>query len=97
MSRYTYAGKFINPTEGWYVKEVRGKFEIWIKFDREEDGSAKADRRHNSSPRFEEAEDAGEWIENTREFFEDDYENYLEENHDEIVAMERYEDFKNEY
>lgn len=97
MSRYTYAGPFRNPTEGFYVKAVDEHFEIWVRSDRAKDGSAPPDHKHTSAPNFNEPEDAEEWISNLREFFEDDYDEYLEENHAEIARMEAYEDWRNEY
>lgn len=97
MSRYTYAGPFQNPTTGWIVKPVRGGFGIFTRAtERRPDGSMPADRRHTSRKVFKEEDDALEWIEGTREFFEEDYDAYLEENHDSIVQMERYEAFQNE-
>ena len=96
MSRYNYAGKFVNPTEGFYVKPVGEHFEIWVRADRAPDGSAPADHKHTSAPEFEEHEDAQDWITGTAEFFEEDYDDYLEENRYEINMMERYEAFQNE-
>ena len=52
---------------------------------------------HNKTPGYEDYSDAEDHIQSIEEFFEEDYENYLEENHDEIVRMERYEDWRNEY
>lgn len=97
MSRYTYAGPYKNPTEGFFVKQVREHFEVWIREERAEDGSCAPDRKHRSSPKFEEAGDAQEWIDALHEDFEQDYESYLEENRYEIAQMERYEAFRNEY
>ena len=97
MSRYQYAGPFKNPTEGFFVKSVGEKWEIWIRFDRESDGSCKADRRHKTAPRFEDQGDALDWIDDLRQSVEEDYDQYLDEHHDEIAAMERYEAFRNEY
>lgn len=96
MSRYTYAGPYRNPTEGFYVKTVGDKFEVWLHFNREADGSAQPDRKHTSAPSFDEAEDAGQYIEDLHSFFEDDYSDYLEENHSELAAQDRYEAFLNE-
>lgn len=97
MSRYSYAGKFVNPTEGWFVKPVGKKFGIFIRQERKANGSAPPDRRHTTAPLFAEHEDAVEYITDKREFFEEDYDAYLDENHDSIVAMERYEAFRNEF
>lgn len=98
MSRYSYAGPYRNPTEGYFVQAVREHFEIWIRHDRESDGSCAADRkvkiRYN---KFEEYGDAMEAIAEMAEAFEEDYDQYLEENHYDIVQMERYEAFRNEY
>ena len=54
-------------------------------------------RPHTNGLTFGEAEDVEEWIANLSEFFEQDYDDYLEENRYEIVQMERYEMWKNEY
>lgn len=63
MSRYTYAGPFKNPVHDWYVKENNeGKYEIWIKHEREADGSAIADTKHTSAPTFDEDEEAHDYI-----------------------------------
>jgi len=112
MSRYTYAGEFKNPTENYYVKAVAvteadefdnlsetGDFvyEVWVRYDRESDGSARPDNKIEKAGQFEEADEAEEWIEGVREFFEDDYSDYLEENRYEIARMEQYENFRNEY
>lgn len=96
MSRYTYAGEYQNPTTGFYVKLVGERFEIWVRADRAKDGSAPADRKHTSAPTFDEPSDADEYIADLAQFYEDDYDDYLEENHDSIVQMERYEAFLNE-
>lgn len=104
MSRYTYAGKFKNPTEGWYVKPIGDLYYVFIRSDREPDGSASPDHLHSRHgdiedlrDGFEEAEEAEEFIAGTHEFFEADYERYCEENHAEIARMEAYEAFRNEY
>lgn len=98
MSRYTYAGDFQNPTTGWIIKPVGKKFGIFIRStERADNGSIPADRRHTSAPLFASDDDAAEWIEGTAEFFEQDYDDYLEENHDSIAQMERYEAFRSEY
>lgn len=99
MSRYTYAGRFQNPAENYIVKPVRGGFGIFVREDkRQSDGSIPPDRRCNGrlSKTFQDDFDAHETIEGVREFFEEDYDQYLEENHDSIVQMERYEAFQNE-
>lgn len=54
-------------------------------------------RPHTKGQMFEDDSDAHEWIEGTAEFFEQDYNDYLEENSFEICRMEQYEDFRNEY
>lgn len=100
MSRYSYAGTFKNPAEGYYVKEVGDHYEIWVRYDRESDRSARPDeplKKKGQVLKFDEQEDAIESIESTREFFEEDYDSYLEENHLEISRMEAYEQFRNEY
>lgn len=48
-------------------------------------------------PGFDEEADAIDSIEATEEFFERDYEQYVEENHYEIAQIERYEMWRNEY
>ena len=108
MSRYTYAGPFKNPTEGWTVEqypeghEHAGKFFVGVP-EFCECGAACCSkpqigvRPHTKANLFEEAEEAHEWIEGTEEFFEQDYEEYLEENSHEIARMEQYEAWKNEY
>lgn len=122
MSRYTYAGPFRNPTEGWEAipnpDTNVGGYVIGIPITDEEivqalrRGSKEAKellalrdstggyRLHTNKKVFtgEDAEDdAREYIENLEEFFERDYDNYLEENHHEIAQMERYEMWRNEY
>lgn len=108
MSKYTYAGDFVNPTDTWRVastpdatkpegyayfiechhRETReidgvvGTFEYWAP--------------HTGGYTFDTAEEANEFVDQVQEDFEEDYENYLEENHDAIVQMERYEMWRNE-
>lgn len=103
MSRYTYAGNYKNPAEGWFIKCIGDKYYVMVREDRKADGSAAPDRLHTMHGRgkkpkngFPEHEDAQEWIEHTAERFDEDYESYLEENHHAIVQMERYEAFRNE-
>lgn len=109
MSRYTYAGPFKNPTEGWTVEqyaddhpEHAGKYYVAIPVFCD-CGSECCDRRqlgtrpHTRYDAFDEYEDAIECIEDTEQFFEEDYDQYLEENSHEIARMEAWEDFKNEY
>ena len=93
----TYAGPYRNPTEGFYVKQVGEHYEIWVRADRDSDGSAPPDHKHSSAPNFDEWEDASDYIRDLREHFEEDYDQYLDEHHDEIAAMERYENFCNEF
>lgn len=103
MSRYTYAEPYRNPTEGMYVKEFvndaqdEWQYEIWVRQERAEDGSAPPDHKHTSAPTFDTMEDANEWLDGLSEFYEQDYEQYLEENHTELVRMELYELWRNEY
>ena len=100
MSRYTYAGKFVNPTEGYIIKPVEGGYGLFLRHDeRKADGSIPADRRltGRSGQVFAEWEDAQEYIEGMAEFFEEDYDQYLEENRFELMQMERYEAFRDEY
>lgn len=96
MSRYTYAGPFQNPTDRFYVKAVGDHFEIYIREDRASDGSAPPDRPHKGGMKFPEAGDAAEWLEDERQGFEEDYDDYLEENRFEISQMERLEAFERE-
>ena len=103
MSRYTYAGPYRNPTENFYVREFVNDaedtvlYEIWIRSPRDKDGSAPADRKHSTAPSFETAEEAQEWLDNLEDFFERDYDDYLEENGPELVRMELYELWRNEH
>jgi hypothetical protein len=50
-------------------------------------------RPHTKGQVFEDPDEANDWIDNCRESFEDQYDAYLEENHDAIVQQERYEAF----
>jgi hypothetical protein len=57
-------------------------------------------RLHTAGKVFkgEDAEDqAMEYINDLEQFFEEDYDQYLEENSHEICRMERYEQWRNEY
>jgi hypothetical protein len=101
MSRYSYEGTFKNPTEGFYVKGVVNDdgsehWEIWIREERAADGSCPPDRQHSKKEKFDDPEVAHDFILGTAEFFERDYESYVEENHYAIAQMERYEMFKRE-
>lgn len=98
MSRYSYAGNFKNPADNYFVKEVGDHFEVWVRSDRRANGSAPADRkaRFRGRNRFDEHEDAADYIASIGEFFENDYSDYLEENRYELAQMERYEAFRNE-
>lgn len=99
----TYAGPFKNPTEGFTVEPTEdGKYRIVVDVicecgsdccSRPKTGT----RQHTSAPLFDEYEDAIQWLEDLREYFEEDYDQYLDENHLEIARMEAYEDFRNEY
>jgi hypothetical protein len=107
MSRYTYVGKFVNPVEGMgYELGDDDKYYITVEDSSPCPHCGKPEvttRRHSMHGEkgdrqgFDEAEDAIDWLEGTREAFEDDYDNYLEEHHDDIVAQERWENFRNEY
>lgn len=114
MSRYTYAGRFVNPTQDFYAREGDdGLGYVWIKEKVPCDCGCprctaydEVDRLHTmhgtdpAHPQkgFEDGiEGAEEWIQQTAEFFEQDYDQYLEENHYEIAQMERYEAWRNEY
>lgn len=100
MSRYSYAGEFRNPASNYFVKEVRGRFQVWVRSDRAADGSAPSDRpmraRGGKTPTFDEADEAQDYIDGVSEFFEADFEQYLDENRFEIAQMERFEAFRNE-
>jgi hypothetical protein len=52
---------------------------------------------HTSAPRFDDYDEANDWIEAVGERWEEDYDNYLEENRHAIVQSERYEIWRNEY
>jgi hypothetical protein len=100
MSRYSYAGEFKNPADRYFVKEVGERFQVWVRHDREADGSCPPDRPMNArggTPTFDEADEAQDYIDSIREGFEEDYSDYLEEHRYEINLMERYEAFRNEY
>lgn len=55
------------------------------------------DRPHTSGLIFEEEDEAYDTLESLRERWEEQYEDYLEENHDSIRRMEEYESYRNEY
>lgn len=113
MSRYTYEGKFMNPTEGFHAQETReGIGYVWVRERVKCDCGCPNCKHYNEVDRLHTmhgdpehpvkgfeggAEEAEEWIEAQREFFEEDYDNYLEEHHDDIVRQERYEQWRNEY
>jgi hypothetical protein len=128
MSRYTYAGDFVNPTTGWVVipnpnpirraddDSIIESFIIGIPITdgeivqvlRNEGADAANEllalrdktggyRPHTSETVFMNEDDATEYIESLEDFFEQDYDDYLEENHFELVRMERYEMWRNEY
>lgn len=103
MSRYSYAGDFRNPTEGWQVREnSEGKYIVVVPRYCE-CGSVCCSHPilemtpHTRGDVFEDEDTAHEWIESVEESYERDYDDYLEENHDAIVQMERYEQWKREY
>lgn len=52
---------------------------------------------HSKGMVFEDEDQAYEWIESVKERFEEQYDQYLEENHDAIVQQERYEAFLAEW
>lgn len=109
MSKYTYAGDFVNPTDTWRVAQKfddKGEYlysyiEVLRKKERtDEDGKVwKTEywEAHTSGRAFPSDEEAYEYIEDIEQSFEEDYDDYLEENHDAIVQMERYEMWRNEY
>lgn len=104
MSRYAYAGPYKNPTEGMKVMFNEGTQRYYIAVpDYCECGNECCSRPllgyhpHTGDMLFNDEDEAYEWLEGTEEFFERDYEDYLEENHDDIVRMEQYEAYKNEY
>lgn len=103
MARYSYAGTFKNPTEGMTVEtNADGLFYVAVE-DRCECGHECCSRPvigshpHSNGMTWEDGDVAYEWLESLHEIFEADYDNYLEENHDAIVTMERYEMWRNEY
>lgn len=65
------------------IDGVSGTFSYW--------------KPHTSTMTWVDQEDCYEWIEAMEQRYEDDYDQYLEENHDSIVQMERYEMWRNEY
>lgn len=99
----TYVGKFVNPTENMTIEETEdGRYQIMV-VQYCECGNSCCSRpvvgtrpHTNKNYVFDEHEDAIECLEGLREHFEEDYERYLEENHDAICQQERYEDFMNE-
>ena len=107
MSKYTYAGDFINPAEHYVVVQNEaddaepGTYIIGVK-DYCQCGSPCCSKpllgTHplKGGMVFEDEDDAYEWIEHLREKFEEDYDDYLQENSYEIRQMEMYEMFKNE-
>lgn len=109
MSRYSYAGDFVNPADTWRVASkpdasrpegVVYFVEVYREEDREIDGvSGKFSfwSPHTSGHEWDEHEQADEWVEATGQAYEGDYDDYLEENRHEIAAMERYEAWRNEY
>lgn len=48
---------------------------------------------HTNGRIFEDEDEAYDWIEAVKERFEEQYDEYLQENHDAIVQQERYEAF----
>src|SRR5262245_54691092 len=105
MSR-TYEGDFVNPTEHMRVIEnpdhERGGYIIGVveycSCGKPCCSKPVTDiRPHTNGKVFDEADDADDYLDNLREKAEQDYDDYLEENHDAIVQMERYEMWKREY
>jgi hypothetical protein len=84
-----YEQPFKNPADRYIVKPVENGFGIFVRHDRNKNGSCDPDTRIVDQL-FEDADDAHEWIEGRREFFEQDYDDYLDENRFEIVRMEQY-------
>jgi hypothetical protein len=104
MAQYTYAGDFSNPTEDFVVQGPNEEGQYWIGVkaycecgyqccSRPQTGV----RPHDNGLLFDDFEQAYDWIEGVEEFFEQDYDSYLEENRHAIVQMERYEQWRNEY
>ena len=108
MSSYSYAGNFENPADSFNAIEITdgpnaGKFYIAIAENTGNgDGSIEL-RPHTmhgdnlDQSLFDDWDSADEWIEGTAQRFEEDYEQYLEENHDELARMDEYEQWRNEY
>lgn len=105
MAKYSYAGEFRNPADGFRCSEVpdaNGKWFVEVPIHCE-CGSECCNRKitgyrpHTNGIRFDEPDEVDEWIDNVAEKFERDYDNYLEENRHAIVQMERYEQWRNEY
>ncbi len=93
----TYVGPFKNPTENMFIKQVGEKYEIWVHGEDQDDNQAH-DRPHsNRDLVFEEYEEAIEYLDGLHEHFEEDYDRYLDEHHDDIRRQEEYENYRNEY
>lgn len=100
MSKYSYAGDFVNPVSSmrcslepnadgkWFVECLRRESKT------DENGHVWKTEYwspHTSGHLFDESDDVHEYLDNLEETFEQDYDDYLEENRYEIVQMERYE------
>lgn len=104
MSKYTYAGDFVNPTDSWRVGGPNAEGKYFIECHRKEEiehegqvGTFEFWSPHTSGHLFDEVEEAEEYMQGIEESFEEDYDDYLEENRYAIVQMERYEQWRNEY
>lgn len=111
MSRYSYAGEFVNPVGTWRVasrpkptEEDPEALEFFIEVFRSEEREVDGVRGtfqwwspHTSGRVWSDEDAAYEWMEDAEEAYEEDYDQYLEENSLEIARAERYEAWKREY
>lgn len=108
MSRYTYAGDFVNPTSSWRIASKPDAaapegVSYFVECHRSEEkevdgviGTFSYWSPHTSGQEFSSVEDAEEYIEGIDQAFEEDYDDYLDENRYAIAQMERYEMWRNE-
>jgi hypothetical protein len=102
MSRYNYAGPFTNPAEnmGVFYDEEDGLYYPAIKKYCDCGCPNCKSWEWTKKPNTEGCDDPSDiidGIEADREFFENDYDQYLEENHYELARMDAYEMWRNEY
>ena len=103
MARFSYDGPFRNPAEnlGVFLDPNDGLYYRGRKVPCECGcPNCTATLLVKANPNDEGSEDAGdvaEAIDDEAEFFEQDYDQYLDENHHAIARMEAYEMWRNEY